>query len=256
MPTFTSKGTEAQEVLLVDQTADVVILNLVDIQASTTLASAVSADSYEIEVADPTGFSVGDQVRIIEVAQGYYHVAQILGLTGSIATMDTPLVRSYGAGSSCTCSNKNINVDGSVTPMSYKLRTGAPSISNPIEITRIMFQCITTDTVTLNEFGNIPALEKGIVIRYTDANGPKNLFNVKTNGELAAISYDLSVFSSGFFGTGTGGFASRITFAGQNKMGVVLRIPQDGNLEALVQDDLTGISSLQIIAEGHVCEIC
>jgi len=47
------------------------------------------------------------------------------------------------------------------------------------------------------------------------------------------------------------GFTGRLTFAGQNKLGAVIRIGADEDLQIVIQDDLTGLSSFSVVAEGH-----
>lgn len=47
------------------------------------------------------------------------------------------------------------------------------------------------------------------------------------------------------------GFTGRLTFGGQSKMGVVIRLNQGEDLQMLVQDDLSTLDSLSIICEGH-----
>ena len=43
----------------------------------------------------------------------------------------------------------------------------------------------------------------------------------------------------------------RLTFGGQNKHGVVIRLEPMECIEVLIQDDQTDISSASLIAEGH-----
>jgi hypothetical protein len=52
--------------------------------------------------------------------------------------------------------------------------------------------------------------------------------------------------AQGQFGTG-----ARITFGGQSKHGVVIRLSELDALQFIVQDNLTGLTSLKIVAEGH-----
>jgi len=53
---------------------------------------------------------------------------------------------------------------------------------------------------------------------------------------------------------GIDGFVARLTFAGQNKVGVAIRLPIGQDLEVLVQDDLEAITKLEIVAEGHIVD--
>ena len=51
---------------------------------------------------------------------------------------------------------------------------------------------------------------------------------------------------------GQDGFLFRLTFAGMNKLGVAIRLNPGEDLQFLVQDDLSGITVLEVTAEGHV----
>ena len=141
-------------------------------------------------------------------------------------------------------------VNGSVTPVVFKHRLGTPSTPSETDITRMIITCTATSTIDLSKFGDLPALIRGIVFR--KVNGSKeNIFNAKTNADIANIMYDFTVYDSSNPAQGLDGFTARLTFAGQSKLGVSLRVAQDENLEMLIQDDLTGLDSLSVILEGH-----
>ena len=46
------------------------------------------------------------------------------------------------------------------------------------------------------------------------------------------------------------GFTGRLTFAGQNKFGAVVRLGAGEDLQVIIQDDLTSLVLFEIIAEG------
>ena len=50
------------------------------------------------------------------------------------------------------------------------------------------------------------------------------------------------------------GFTGRMTFAGANKMGVVIRLNPGEDIQLIVQDDLTSLEGLFIICQGHTVE--
>jgi hypothetical protein len=99
-----------------------------------------------------------------------------------------------------------------------------------------------------SRFGGLPALTRGLVFRIV--NGfQRTIFCFKTNQDIKQFCYDVNYSSrapSGYFG-----FSSRITFGGQSKHGVVLRLGAGDVLQWVVQDDLTGLDTLKIAAEGH-----
>ncbi len=82
----------------------------------------------------------------------------------------------------------------------------------------------------------------------------KNIFNVKSNGEIDGITLDWKPYSALTPVQGQHGFTARLTFTGQDKIGVAIRLPIGEDLEVWIQDDLTGITSLRIMAEGHIVD--
>ena len=42
-----------------------------------------------------------------------------------------------------------------------------------------------------------------------------------------------------------------MTFSGQDKLGVALRLNPGEDLQLIIQDDLRGLTSIEILAEGH-----
>ena len=47
------------------------------------------------------------------------------------------------------------------------------------------------------------------------------------------------------------GLSVRMTFAGQDKHGVVVRLDTGEEFQIVVQDDLTGLETFSCMAEGH-----
>jgi hypothetical protein len=214
------------------------------------LSAEAVVDAYTVSLVSATGFAVGQHFRIINPTVDRYYFGTILSITDLVIGLDNPIDYPYAIGAECTGSNKNMNVNGSVTPVIFTLRTGAPSIPSEIDVTRIIISCTASTAVDLNKFGNLAALTRGIVLRRL--NGEKfNIFNAKTNLDLANIGYTFTSYQASNPAQAVDGFVFELTFAGQSNIGVTLRIMQDENLEMVIQDDLTGLDSLYAILEGH-----
>jgi hypothetical protein len=82
----------------------------------------------------------------------------------------------------------------------------------------------------------------------------ENLFNFKTNKDMVSTMYDFNVFQASNPSQGIDWFAWRLTFAGQNKLGVSIRVEDVENLQVIVQDDLTWLVEFVITVEWHVVE--
>ena len=243
------------DVSLQDQTTAPIIVKFNNVTNQTTLSAEALKGSYDIVVTSATGISVGSYMIIFDTISVRYLTAYATAVVGTTITLDSPLDSTYPAGAAVDVSITNMNVDGSVTPQVFGIRgTGTPTgIEATVDITTLIFHCITASAVDLTTFGDITKLTKGLVFRRR--NGvTQNVFNVKDNGELAGIMYDWTPLVASILSQGVNGFIGRLTFAGQNEIGVALRLPLGDDIEFLIQDDLTGITILEVMAEGHVVE--
>lgn len=242
------------DVFIQDQSSNVLILPLVAQHAKSYLTANAVADTYQVSVESVADVSLGDHIRIINTEGDRYYHGTVLNITSLIITLDSPIDFNYQIGSEVTFNNTNMAVDGSVTPVHYHLRTGSPSIPSSIDITRMLMVCECVNPVDLNKFGDLNALTRGILFRQLQGNVMRNIWNIKANRELIALAYDWSTFDASHPQQGINGFSWRLTFNGQNKMGVALRVEQDGQLGIVVQDNLSSLVSLTCIVEGHVVE--
>lgn len=246
-----SKNT--QDVAIQDQTTATVILPMVQQLWSTTLSVDTVIWEYTMTVTSSSWFVIWQHIRAIDAGVGRYYYGTILWIAGSVITVDTQIDFAYNATSQVTISNINMAVNWSVTPVIFKLRTWTPSIPSRVDITRIIFSCITTSAVDLSLFWNLTALTRWLAFRRVNWD-IHNIFNVKKNQDIAWIAYDFDAYSATNPQQWVDWFASRLTFAWQNKIWVVLRMEQEWNLEMLIQDDLRWLTSLQVILEWHIVE--
>jgi len=241
----------AQDINIQDQTSPTLILPMVQQLGLATLSVDAVLNAYTVTVTSASGFAVGQHFRIINSAADRYYFGTILSIAANVITLDTQMDFVYVAGSEVTISNINMAVDGSVTPVIFILRTGSPSIPSSVDITQIHITCITATAVDLNKFGDLAALTRGLAFRRVNA-ARSNIFNVKSNKDLAGLASCFNPYTATNPVHGVDGFTSCIGFGGQGRIGVVLRIDQFGNLEMIVQDDLTLLTSLVVMLEGHV----
>lgn len=249
----TRQQRKSMDVNVQDQTTAPLILPLVQQLGLASLTVDAVIGEYTVTVDDVTDATVGDHFRIINSEADRYYWGTILAINALVITLDTPIDFVYLSGSEVTYSNLNMAVDGSVTPVHFHLRTGSPSIPSSVDITRMIMVCEASSSVDLNKFGDLPALTRGIIFRLKNGT-VHNIFNVKANRGLVGISYDWTPFDATHPVQGINGFSWRLTFGGQHKVGVVLRVEQDGQLGIMVQDDLTGLVSLVCVVEGHVVD--
>jgi hypothetical protein len=235
-----------------DQHTPIIIAYMNNEEASSTLATNPTViNDLSFDVVDATGFTIGGYLSIFSVPDNRFYLASILNIVSNTITVDTPLDFAYPVGSFVTSGNRNMNVDGSTTPVIYGLRNTEEAIGSAFDITRIMFVCLTESSIDLSKFGDIAdGLTNGIVLRKKDGE-IRNIFNVKTNGELKNMMYDFDISASTNPQQGQDGFVGRLTFSGQSKMGVTLRLEPGEDMQIIIQDDLTSLTRFAIIAEGH-----
>jgi hypothetical protein len=238
---------------LQDQVTRPLILKFNDVLSSTTLSVDAVKDTKTIVVTSPTNFISGRYVILFDPSTNNFSFYTVVSVSGAIITLDTPLDYSYTIGTYVDIAITNMNVDGSVTPVVYGLRGigSPPGVDISADFTRVIFNCIADSAVDLTKFGNLTRLTNGLVLRRRDG-VYQNIFNIKDNGELAGICYDLTIEAANNPVQGVDGFYARLTFAGQNKIGVAIRLPLGDDLEIIIQDDLTDLLKLEVVAEGHL----
>jgi len=244
------------DVRLQDQTTRPIIVKFNKVTNSTTLSVPAVKGAYTITVTNTTGFVDTKYIILFEPASvNFSFYNQVGAPAGNVITLDTPLDFAYSAGTFVDAAITNMNVNGAVTPQVFGLRgTGAPpGVDIDVDITRIIFSCLTASAIDNAKFGDLARLTRGLVLRKRN-DLIENVFNVKSNGEIEGIMYDYTPRAATNPQQGIDGFSGRLTFGGQSKIGVVIRLPIGEDAEVLIQDNLTGLTSLEITAEGHVVD--
>ena len=198
-----------------------------------------------------SGLSIGDKIAFLE-QNGMPHIyfGFIVAISGNNITMNSPVPFNFTPLVSTVFTFDNqLNVDGSTTPIVFSL---VNLFDEQIDITRVIFKC--TDDVEMHDglFCGINQLTNGIEFRkYTNHGYYINYFNIRNNAKWGLLAYDVQYTDTGKPPSDVFGFGSRLTYAGQNKHGVTIRLDPGERIELLVQDDLTGISGASLMVEGH-----
>lgn len=239
------------DVYIQDQSTDIIDLYLFAIEDTFSLESDVVIDDTSFVTFSGHSITIGDVVCFQEGT----HVMQALTLdvdTDTI-TIDSPFDFAFTTSGGCSYGSKEMNVDGSVTPVIFRVGPGNLNINVQWDITRIMFAI--TDAVAMDDgkFGGISALTRGIVLRVTNSKN-KNIFNIKSNGDFALRSYNIEYTNKA--PAGENGFRCRRTFAGQQTNGVTIRVSSENNdqIQLIIRDDLTDLTSFNAVVQGHVVD--
>jgi len=171
--------------------------------------------------------------------------------------LDTPLDYAFTSATYGELATTNMAIDGSSTPVIFKVSPKGSRDNVSWDITRIIFVMAGTGIGAQNDapddgdFGVTGVLTNGVVLR--SINGiTKNIFNVKRNGEFRLRAYDVEytdASKAGLYSVGV-----RRTFAGQSKNGVTVRLDAITNdtIEVIIQDDLTDMFGMKAVVQGHM----
>lgn len=249
--------TNAWDVSIQDQHTDAIIVLFNKVINSTFLSSVATIDSSIIEVDDASGITIGTYIILFNPYLIRFSTFFVTDLTGNTIQLDSALDVEYPSGSTFVdVATVELNVDGSSTHQVFGIRgTSVAPDSIPIEVdlTRIILQGITDTLPTYGLFGDLPILKYGVFLRKRDGRY-KNILNWKSNDDIANTMYDFDILSATNPAQGVNGFKSRLTFGGQSKVGVVIRLDAGEDLEIHIQDDLSDLLSFRIMAEGHIVD--
>jgi hypothetical protein len=215
-----------------------------------TVASGIDAGDleYTFEATAGHGIAATDEILLLDVAGDWSLQAIVISVATNTITIDRPIDHLFPAATALgRITTSQMNVDGSTTPQIFSIRAG----ETPSDITRMLITMTDTTSMDDGRFGGGAALTNGLVLRIINS-FQKTIFNFKTNGDIARFCYDVRYADKA--PAGEYGLNARITFAGQDKHGVTLRIATGDVIQWVVQDDLTGLSAFQIAAEGHITQ--
>lgn len=221
----------------------------------TTLAVATNPDGsdYQIEVVDSSVYLVGDVIQIGGHAAHADHKFEILAIDGvnDILTLDSRVDFGWGIGTPVWGTDIDLNKSGTqANPQEFVIR---PNAGQVLHLTRILVSMTHGSSGDPSEFGDLAELNNGVLLR-VNVDGQYGTFtNWKNNADIKNDMYDVDFQQFSFF-QGTYGTFGRGSF---DRIGVAVRLDgrngADGDfMELYIQDDLTGLDSFRIKAQGHI----
>lgn len=222
------------------------------INANINLTNQAVIGSYDINVTAGHGIAVGDEITILEqngMARLWY--GEVQGVSGNTITMDSPAPNNFTIeGTVIFEYTAELNIDGSTNAQVFGITN---FFAESVDITRVIFHCTDATSMDDGRFCGGNGLDRGLLFRKKTLKGDYiNYWNVKTNGDFRLLAYDLDYNEKA--PAGAFGMAMRLTYGGQSKHGVVIRLEPGESLEVVNQDDLTGLASGDFVLEGHFTE--
>lgn len=257
-PILESNG--AMPVNIQDQHTEIVDLILHNQIDTLTLNQTYSIDDRSVYINTST---TPDNTMIVCFKDGEaFYQASILSVSSIggdiyLIELDTPLDYAFTSATYGELATTNMAIDGSSTPVTFKVSPIGLNDDVAWDITRIIFVMSgegigpTNDHPDDSDFGVTSVLTNGIVLR--SVNGiTKNIFNIKRNGEFRLRVYDVTYTEkskAGLYSVGV-----RRSFAGQDKNGVTVRLNAITNdtIEIIIQDDLTEMFGMKAVIQGHM----
>jgi hypothetical protein len=251
---ISARGVTALGVFIQDQTTPVLTVPLLQGRAAISLAVDTVLDSRIITLTAGHGTLVGEIIELADPIVLKFMQSEVVAVNVNAITLDQPVNRVYFAATAIAQrSSADMLIDGSVTPQIFSI---LPLPSQAGDMVRVILELEGTGDMDSTSFGSDVALFNGCVIRVSEPDGNfKNLFNFKSNGDFIAQGFDHAFLQPRVPGNNTRAFNSRVTWGGQSKHGVVIRL--DGSLgeqlQVVIQDDLTlGVNTkFKITAQGH-----
>lgn len=209
---------------------------------------AITAGDTLIQVASTTGFSIGDDIVIKDVGgdmREHQFLITALVVDTSI-TVDRPIDIDYTTSATLELVLLNMNVNGSLAaPLIYEV---SPPSDEIWHITRVLISITDNAAMDDAKFGGITALVNGVVLRQNKT--VNNTISIwRSNQAMIEDMFDI-VYSAAA-PAGSEGLRGRFSF---HKSSVVMRL--DGSagekLQVLIQDDLTGLTTFKMKAQGHI----
>jgi hypothetical protein len=214
-----------------------------------TVASGIAVMQYTFDATPAHGIVAGNEILLLDVVGNRSFFAKVQLVAVDTITVDRPIDNVFPSATSLgRIVTTEMAVLGSLAaPSIFSVRSGTV----PSDITRTFITMLDGTSMDDGKFGGIGALTNGLVFRVVNS-FQKTIFNFKTNGEIKQFCYDLEYSEKA--PAGQFGLAARLSFAGPDKHGVALRIQDTDVLQWVVQDDLTGLISMKISAQGHLVQ--
>lgn len=211
-----------------------------------TTASTVTTLEYDFTATAGHGIAIGNEIILLDTIASKSFIAEVTNVVANVITVDRPIDHAFPLTTLGRIITSELAVDGSATPQMFSVRAG----SIPSDFRRFILTFLTSNVPAANDalFGNLPALANGLVFRIVN-DFQKTIFNFKSNRDIQQFCYDFRYNPSP--PAASQGMTARISFGGQEKHGMVLRLKDNDVLQWIVQDDLTGLTSLKIAAQGN-----
>lgn len=235
------------DVFVQDQTSNLINRYFHSTDEIPLILSTQSVGSYVIDASPTTNTVAGDAITIQENAHCFQSIVK--SKTANTITIVSPLDYAFTTSAYCKTGSWNLNVNGSISPISFD---AIPIPGASIDVYTISVNMIDTSPMDSSLFGSIASLANGMVIRHEQPSTSSYL-------NIALLSNNSGFSEQGFESTydpkpPSGTYGVRHLLNIRNSYGVARRIRNTVNekLSIIVQDDLSGIDMVVATFGGHI----
>ena len=221
-----------------------------DTGITANVAVAITAGDRAITVDDDTGFVIGDFCQLRENGFTEFTLLKILTVVADVITFNRPIDNDYTTAADLFVVSKNMAVDGSVTPVSFRLTPPTMGAESKWQITRILISLTHAQAGDDGKFGGGSALTRAVLLRSNRSGIARTATQWFTNGDMKADMFNLEYSDKA--PAGLNGTSGRWTFT---ESGAVVELEGfDGDFaEVLVQDAVdAGNTTFEIKAQGRI----
>jgi hypothetical protein len=209
-----------------------------------TLTSSVSLDDIVISVSSGHGFVAASGEMIVIWEGSRFMQAVVIGVSVNDITIEIPSAIEFSTNAVVIRGNKNMNVDGSSSPVDFLFKMYDASI--PIDISKVMITMQHGANVPDDgKFGGLAALTNGVYFR--QVNGARlNLGNYTKNSDFKDRGASVEYTDKAPAGTN----GTNIKFEIENTFGQVIRIdPRVGStICATVRDKIDSGEGMALLS--------
>ena len=221
-----------------------------DTGITANVAVAITAGDRAITVDDDTGFVIGDFCQLRENGFTEFTLLKILTVVADVITFNRPIDNDYTTAADLFVVSKNMAVDGSVTPVSFRLTPPTMGAESKWQITRILISLTHAQAGDDGKFGGGSALTRAVLLRSNRSGIARTATQWFTNGDMKADMFNVEYSDKA--PAGLNGTSGRWTFT---ESGAVVELEGfDGDFaEVLVQDAVdAGNTTFEIKAQGRI----
>lgn len=241
------------DVALQDQSSPIVDVFLTRKLGTCTLAAPVAFDARTLTLVAGHGFTAdllnGNMIEISE--GGRWFQSRVKTVSTNTLTVNNPFCCAFTTAATVKRVTHDMNINASASPVLY---TALPPTGVQWDINIMSFNMLDDTAMDDSKFGGIPALSNGVVYRTVDGE-TQIIFNSLDNGCFLRHCDTEDPYSAKA-PAGLYGFNAKRRMNGQNGDGVARRLggSEVNEFQAVVYDDLSGLTRFWTVLRGHVVE--